>query len=324
MELIPITGNTYCIDGATMSVLYKLPDGGCVLLDPGHPRDGKAIDELLIENGLTVKGVLSTHVHHDHFGNCRYFAEKYNLPVILPLGEAACCRSLHSFSYTMGFLSTWILAESKAIMTVIGPVDETIGFNQDSITIAGTKFEVIHTPGHSLDNVCFKTPDGVLVIGDVFSSHDVLKNLRAPYTSAIGLDIESKKLIGKTDCSYCVLAHKGVVEGSELPKLAEANIAVLESMINNVEEIVDHPMHIDEIIPLFCEMRSIRGMSPGHGMHIRHVIGTILGYLIDNKKLVSSTTGGLTSYQPADSASVSAGTQLTFSGTEMEGSYPKK
>jgi len=319
MELTHITGNTYCIDGATMSVLYKLPDGGCVLLDPGHPRDGKAIDELLIENGLTVKGVLSTHVHHDHFGNCRYFAEKYGLPVILPLGEAACCRSLHSFSYTMGFLSTWVLAESKAIMTVIGPVDETIGFEQDKITVAGVEFEVIHTPGHSLDNVCFKTPDGVLVIGDVFSSHDVLKNLRAPYTSAIGLDIESKRLIGRTDCTYCVMAHKGVAQGSELPKLAESNIAVLESMIDDVAKIVDHPMHIDEIIPLFCEKRGIRGMSPGHGMHIRHVIGTILGYLIDDKKLISSTSGGLTSYLPADKASLENRHRINFNGTEMAG-----
>ncbi len=319
MRLIPITDRTACIDGVTMTAVYLLPDGGCILIDPGHPCDGEALDALLIKEKLPVRGVLSTHMHHDHFGNCRLFAKKYGLPVILPAGEVAGCRSAEALSAALGFRSSYRVRQSKTLSSTLGPVDETIGFAQTSVTVAGAEFEVLHTPGHTVDCVCFRTPDNVLVVGDVLSSEDVLATLRAPYTGCIAQDLTAKRAVGADSCSWCVLAHRGFVSGRELPALAEKNIAVVESVVNTVRGILTQPMSIDEIIPLFCEARGIYGPTPLHGMQLRHVVGAVLGYLLDRGEAVPETRRGLTHFIPAD-GTPPGGDEAKWDGSEVQGS----
>ncbi len=40
-------------------------------------------------------------------------------------------------------------------------VDEEIGLEDGPLEVCGAVFEVIHTPGHSVDHVAFRTPDAV-------------------------------------------------------------------------------------------------------------------------------------------------------------------
>jgi hypothetical protein len=88
-------------------------------------------------------------------------------------------------------------------------------------------------------------------------------------------------------------------------------------MIDAVRSIIDHPMHIDEIIPIYCEMRHIHGATPMHGLQMRHTLSAVIGYLIDEQVLASHTELGLTRYFPvADDTELEL---VPFDGSELQG-----
>ncbi len=318
MRLIRITEKTWAINGVTVTTVYRMDEHNCILLDAGHPINCRDIERILEENGLSVRGVLSTHAHHDHFGNCRYFAKKFGFPVILPLGEAWACATPESHCAYLGLRSSF-RARGGVLGACVGPVDETIGFDQPTITVAGETFDVLHTRGHTYDNVSFRTPDGVLVVGDLLSSGNALKKLRAPYTSCIAQDLDAKRRIAVEPCTACIMAHRGWALPEELPALAEANIAVYESMIDTVRRLTEKPMCIDDIIPLFCRERNIYGPTALHGMEMRHVVGAILGYLLDRNEIRSDTERGLTHFIHCTEQDVPNADDGLFEGKEMRG-----
>ena len=48
MELFPIAGSTWAIrGGATMTVVYRINETDCVLIDPGHPANRGEIEAVL-------------------------------------------------------------------------------------------------------------------------------------------------------------------------------------------------------------------------------------------------------------------------------------
>ena len=298
MKLTQITDHVYIADGATITTVYRMGDD-CILIDTGHPNDGDDLIRVLDENHLKVRGILSTHYHADHFGNCRRIAKLYDLPVILPLGEAGFCRSLEALGESFGFHGTQYIKNDQ-ITTILGPVDETIGFDQRDITVAGVKFDVFHTPGHTGDNVSFRTPDGVLVVGDVLITPEKLAPLRAPFTTNIAQDLLSKKQVAETPCRYCVMAHCGYVPASSLPGVLKVNIDAFAQVINVVRGIITRPMTMDEIVPRFCQIRGINGNTLTRGVQMRHIVGAIVGYLIDGGELATETALGLTYYIPVN------------------------
>lgn len=62
-------------------VLYDADVKSCLLIDPGS-SNGTIIDDELSGLGLIPEGIILTHEHFDHVWSCRYFVEKYNIPII--------------------------------------------------------------------------------------------------------------------------------------------------------------------------------------------------------------------------------------------------
>ena len=69
MGLRQIKGDTWCLEGAELIPLVRLPGDKCVLLDSGHAYEGPALTAALEAAGLTPAGVFCSHVHVDHAVN---------------------------------------------------------------------------------------------------------------------------------------------------------------------------------------------------------------------------------------------------------------
>lgn len=118
--------------------IWAIHDGhGVVLVDPGEPG---AILTWLGEHGLRPLAILITHHHADHTGALPELLARWPVPVFGPRGGA------------------------------IAGVSEPVG-EGDTVAVPqlGLHFQVLETPGHTLDHLCY-LGHGRLFCGDTLFS----------------------------------------------------------------------------------------------------------------------------------------------------------
>ena len=100
---------------------------------------------------LEIDSIINTHSHADHIGgnsiiqkrlNCDIYATKIEGAII----ENPIIEPLYLFSSTPpNFLKNkFLMAKSSKVTKII---------EEDFLDIEGTKFEIVHLPGHSLDHI---------------------------------------------------------------------------------------------------------------------------------------------------------------------------
>lgn len=101
----------------------------CVIIDPGYQAED--ILQELQSLGLTLEAILLTHGHFDHVGAVKTLAAETNCRVYLHREELA-------------------LPE----MFTAGPLFYTDLYENNTLSLAGLDFRVMHTPGHTPGSVC--------------------------------------------------------------------------------------------------------------------------------------------------------------------------
>lgn len=107
-------------------------DGGVAVMDPGPP-DASHLDDILRLAGAPVSRIILTHGHIDHAGNAAALRDRTGAPV-------------------SGYMPT--VMQGLFIDRPLNEGDHVLGM------------EVVHTPGHAPDHLCFARPDGIVFSGD--------------------------------------------------------------------------------------------------------------------------------------------------------------
>ena len=143
----------------------------CYLIGPDGPGDAVLIDagvfdegllKLVEDNELYIRWVLITHVHHGHI---------HGLPTLRKIYDA----TIHTHDAERLEFPALPLSEGSA--PDCGPF----------------AFEVLETPGHSNDSVCFLI-DGMLFTGDTLSAGSVGRTATG-YSRALLLSSIRKKIL---------------------------------------------------------------------------------------------------------------------------------
>lgn len=167
---------------------YALRDGdGWTILDTGiHYPPGEAAWQAAFETlGLapsTIRRILLTHAHPDHYGMAGWLAQQSGAPVLLAPGEQAFAQRVwhageanedasveffraHGMPADLAEQLRASMVENRA-MTLPWPASSTIAPGA-RITIGGRSFEAIATPGHSDEHLVFYcAADRLLLCGD--------------------------------------------------------------------------------------------------------------------------------------------------------------
>ena len=129
-----------------MLIWDKGPD--TVIIDPGFLSDEEkdSFFSTIEEKELKPVAVVLTHGHFDHIYGVKACVDKFGIPVYMHPDERILIDNMDSFIGDSGYPVPdldW------------STVDMTDG---QSLCLAGIRFDVIHTPGHSPGSVCLYCP----------------------------------------------------------------------------------------------------------------------------------------------------------------------
>lgn len=117
----------------------------CVVIDPGYAPE--TILEQVAAQRKTVEAILLTHCHFDHVGAVKQIAERTGCPVYVNKKEWAMPAS-------------WLFPMNGTSIEKLTYYKEG-----DKLTLAGTEFLVMETPGHTPGCVCLQA-ENVIFTGD--------------------------------------------------------------------------------------------------------------------------------------------------------------
>jgi glyoxylase-like metal-dependent hydrolase (beta-lactamase superfamily II) len=124
-----------------------------IVIDPGD--NIPQIQQILTRHGLKVKAIVITHAHIDHIGGAAKLKALTGAPVHMNAGDEELYGQLDVQADWLGMATP----ETTEI-----DVDARDGSKLD---LAGTEFQVLHTPGHTQGSISVWIPaENKLVAGD--------------------------------------------------------------------------------------------------------------------------------------------------------------
>lgn len=139
-------------------VIAPEPGGPALVIDA--PPDPQGIGELLAKHDLTPVAVLVTHGHIDHIGGIDGVASPTVRAYLHPDDLTMARHPGEQLRALLG--PAFATSEDELIST-----DFTDLIDGQTLNLAGTMLEVLHTPGHTPGHCCFySNDDSVLFSGD--------------------------------------------------------------------------------------------------------------------------------------------------------------
>lgn len=139
---------TTIVGGSLYTNCYMAWEDGsdtCVLVDPGF--DPEQILEQVRCAGKKVEAILLTHTHHDHVFGVKGIVEL-----------TGCKVYVHKAELTIGHRTT------------PNDICATDFYDEgDEMTLAGIRFKVMHTPGHTAGGVCLITKEAIFAGDTLFA-----------------------------------------------------------------------------------------------------------------------------------------------------------
>jgi len=128
-----------------------------IIIDPGDEAEKilKKVNEL----GLDIKLILLTHGHIDHAGALKEVKEALNVEVAIHTDDAN-FELYQSAGLVLGLFYPKPATPDRLLK------------DGDTLDVAGMRFDVLHTPGHTAGGICLLR-DGVVFSGDTLFNHSI-------------------------------------------------------------------------------------------------------------------------------------------------------
>lgn len=140
---------------ANCYLVFDEDSGLCTILDPGDDAD--YISQYLNDLKLKPEQIVATHGHFDHLMAVQELRLSYSIPFLMTEEDSFLLKEMRSSAKHFGDFDPGPPP----------PIDMKLPFSGE-VEMAGAKFEVIPTPGHTPGSVSlYNLEAGVLLAGDV-------------------------------------------------------------------------------------------------------------------------------------------------------------
>jgi len=186
---------------------YVIKDNTSIIFDPGLTQFLPELMQDLHRDGIDPKDIdiiTNTHLHGDHCWANDSFKKASGAKIILhPLQQKFWEATVNQASRFFG----------------VPPVEFTPDsfFDNDTLNAGEIEFELIHSPGHSPDSICFYCrSDKILICGDVIFNQNTGR-VDLPGGSAEQLKASIERL-SQLEIEYLLPGHMDIVVGREKVK----------------------------------------------------------------------------------------------------------
>ena len=186
----PFQENTYLLyDESNEAVII---DAGCLF-----DSEKLQLKNFIVEQKLTVKHLINTHLHLDHqFGN-KFIADTFGLKPQAHIEDEFLLDTVVAQARSFGFP---INEEAQALGSYISE-------NQE-INFGHAKLKAIHVPGHSPGSLAFYSEEnGVLFVGDVLFKGSIGRTDLVKGDYATLIQSITKKLLPLPDSTIVYSGH---------------------------------------------------------------------------------------------------------------------
>ena len=283
METQHVLGNTWVFKSWELIPFYKVDEHHCILLDTGLNDQREELEEALQREGLTPVGVICSHAHIDHMGNVAYLKEKYGTKLAMSLGEAGHQMSYLGLNITNYLMSPEDVVASPPLHGTPCLADRIILPTEDRITFCGAAFDIIHTPGHTVDHICTRTPDNVLYLGDAMMTGRTLHHSKFPYAFCVKDYLDSMRKMRTEPADKFIVAHFGIYD--EILPLVDMEARFFAERMVDLLDLIEGPTTPAKMAADICrrykidagDLRNLSYFASSSLSYINYLRG--LGYL---------------------------------------------
>ena len=182
---------------------YVIKGNPGIIIDPGSPQFLPALIEDLQKDGIDPKDIdiiANTHLHVDHCWADEAFREFSGAKITL--------HPVQKKFYDVAVVET---SRFFGLQPVNFKEDSCLDSN--GLLSGDMKFELIHSPGHSPDSICFYCQeDKILICGDViFDGNTGRVDLPGGKAAELTQSIEQ---LSRIEVEYLLPGHMGIVIGA--------------------------------------------------------------------------------------------------------------
>ncbi len=281
MEFKQIQGNTWVLVGMEHLPVYRINERDCLLFDTGYPVEREKLQATLERYQLTLQGIFCSHAHIDHTGNASFLQGIYGCPVYLSRGEEGLmCNLMNMKAYRIAITpqeSQEIMGDTVCTQAVIvSPGKMTLD--------CGVEIEILSTPGHSCDHLCFVTPDGVCFLGDALLSDSQLE-AKLPYCFHLKEALDTYEVMLKYPYPTYVMAHNGCCTLAEFPALIQANRSLFLQRAKEIRDCANQGKTIDQLTLDLCQQYELNPRKASRLLMYQRNIRFFLEFLQDQGQL---------------------------------------
>ncbi len=280
MDYVEVTENVgYIPGGVNVGVIRNGEEA--ILVDTGLDKDnGRKTLRLLEEKGLTLKAIINTHSHADHFGGNAYLARNTGAEVYAPSVESGIIQNpllepiylFHGANPIRNLHNKFVLADPSPVDHVIEPGE---------LSIIGLESEIISLPGHSYNQIGVKY-DNVLFCADTVFSERVIDKYRIPVVQDVGEHLKTLEKLRKMECALFVPAHTGPTE--DIKPLVDKNLATTNNIIADIKTLLREPKTTEMVQSGLGKLYGLDLNVVQQYYLIHMTIMAYLGYLYDSKQ----------------------------------------
>jgi len=287
LDLLEIARNVYVTDGPTRVGVIVNEDREAVIVDAGPwDRYGKQLKGLLEERGFSLRAILITHAHADHFGGAAYLAAStgakiYAHPLERPVLECPILEPIYLFGganpprelRTKFYLAPGVRVDGELGQSLDAGVTSRWGLRP--VDLSG------HTPGQTGIAV-----GRVLFCADSFIGPSVLAKHRIPFNMDVGGALHTYSDLLGQDMDLFVPSHGHIVE--DVTGVVAENRDRVSEVIGFIQEFLHEPRSMEDIVAAVCNRFGVHVKDLGTYYLMNLTVTAYVSYLMGQKRALAS------------------------------------